>query len=109
MNKIKHLSAGCALLLLGGCASFQAGNDFDLDRFASHIKQNITTDAEIKNWLGTPQSKGVVVNKDGEELQRWLYFYSKGTLGDMGNAYIKTLEVQFDQNGIVRSYNWSGQ
>jgi len=109
MNKIKLISACCGLALLGGCASFQLGNDFNLKQFASQIQHGVTSQAEVKAWLGAPQSQGVVVDRDGEKLQRWLYFYSKGKLGDMGNAGMKTLEVQFDQSGIVRSYNWAGQ
>ncbi|HHJ81367.1 MAG TPA: outer membrane protein assembly factor BamE [Candidatus Tenderia electrophaga] len=109
MNKTKLISACCGLALLGGCASFQLGNDFNLTQFASQIRHGVTSQAEVKAWLGSPQSQGVVVDRDGEQLQRWLYYYSQGTLGNMNNARMKTLEVQFDQNGIVRSYNWSGQ
>jgi len=109
MNKTKLISACCGLALLGGCASFQLGNDFNLEQFASHIQHGVTSQSQVKAWLGSPQSQGVVVDRDGEKLQRWLYFYSKGKLGDMGNAGMKTLEVQFDQGGIVRSYNWAGQ
>ena len=109
MNKTKLISACCGLALLGGCASFQLGNDFNLEQFANQIQHGVTSQSEVKAWLGAPQSRGVVVDRDGEKLQRWLYFYSKGKLGDMGNAGMKTLEVQFDQGGIVRSYNWAGQ
>jgi len=109
MHKIRLLSAVCGLALLGGCASFQFGNDFNLTRFASNIERGATTQDEVKQWLGAPQSTGVVVNSNGEKLQRWVYFYGKGKLGDMNNAHMKTLEVQFDDNGVVKAYNWSGE
>lgn len=109
MNKTKLISACCGLALLGGCASFQLGHDFNLEQFANQIQHGVTSQSEVKSWLGTPQSQGVVVDRDGEKLQRWLYYYSQGKLNDISNTRMKTLEVQFDQNGIVRSYNWSGE
>ena len=97
------------LLLLSGCASFQVGSDFKLTQFASSVEQGVTTQAQVKEWLGNPQSTGVVVERDGQKLTRWMYYYSKGTLSNMNNARMKTLEVQFDQNGIVRAYDWVGE
>ena len=109
MNRLKLTALGCGLMLLSGCASFQLGHDFNLEQFAGQVQHGVTTQAEVKGWLGEPQSTGVVVDRDGEKLQRWLYYYSQGKFSDMGKAGMKTLEVQFDQGGIVRSYNWSGQ
>ncbi len=109
MNKAKLISACCGLALLNGCASFQLGSDFNLEQFANQIQHGTTHQAEVRAWLGSPQSQGVVVDRNGEKLQRWLYYYSQGKLSNMNNTRMKTLEVQFDQNGIVRSYNWSGE
>lgn len=109
MNSIKLTTLLFGLLMLSGCASFQLGHDFNLEQFSSQVQHGATTQAQVKGWLGEPQSRGVVVDRDGEQLQRWLYYYSQGKFSNMGNASMKTLEVQFDQDGIVRSYNWSGQ
>ncbi len=109
MNKTKLTGAACGLLLLGGCASFQLGSDFNLTHFASKIEHGVTTKAEIKQWLGEPQSTGMVVNREGEKLQRWLYYFSQGKLSSMQNTRMKTLEVQFDHNGIVQAYDWVGE
>ncbi len=109
MPSTKLLSTACGLMLLGGCASFQFGNDFKLTQFAAKVEHGVTTQNQVKQWLGAPQSTGVVVNRDGEQLQRWVYYYGKGKLGDMGNARMKTLEVQFDDRGVVRAYDWVGE
>lgn len=109
MNKTKIISAACGLLLLSGCASFQLGSDFNLTQFASSVEHGVTTKEEIKQWLGNPQSTGVVVDREGEKLTRWLYYFSKGNMSDMSNTRMKTLEVQFDQSGVVRAYDWIGE
>lgn len=109
MQKIRLLGALGGLVLLTGCASLQFGSDFDLARFTVNIERGVTTREQVKQWLGAPQSTGVVVNRDGERLQRWVYYYGRGEMGDMNNAQMKTLEVQFDGNGVVQAYNWSGE
>lgn len=109
MQKIRLLGILCGLALLTGCASFQFGSDFNLSQFATNIERGVTTRDQVKQWLGAPQSTGVVVSRDGESLQRWVYYYGKGKLGDMNEAQMKTLEVQFDKNGVVQAYNWSGE
>lgn len=109
MHKIRRFGALGGLLLLTGCASFQFGSDFDLNRFAAHIERGVTTRDQVRQWLGAPQSTGVVVTRDGESLQRWVYYYGKGELGGMNKARMKTLEVQFDNGGVVQAYNWSGE
>jgi len=40
-------------------------------------------------------------------LQEWVYFYATGKLTGMDDAQLKILQIRFDQNGIMRSYNWS--
>ncbi len=109
MQITRFIGAACGLVLLSGCASFQFGSNFNLTHFAANIEHGVTTQAEVQQWLGAPQNTGVVVNRDGEQLQRWLYYYGKGKLGDMGKARMKTLEVQFDRDGVVRAYDWVGE
>ena len=109
MDKKYFIAAASGLLLLSGCASFKLGNDFDLTHFAANVEHGATTKSDIQQWLGAPQSTGMVVNREGEKLQRWLYYYSQGKLSSMQNTRMKTLEIQFDQQGIVQAYDWIGE
>lgn len=109
MTNIRCLAIAGSLLMLSGCASFQVGNDFNLTRFAASIEHGVTTRAEVRQWLGEPQNTGVVVNRDGEQLERWLYFHGQGKLGNVSATRMKTLEIQFDGDGVVRAYDWIGQ
>lgn len=109
MQKIPFIAFVCGLVLLSGCASFQFGSPFNLTRFAANIEHGVSTQTEVQQWLGAPQSTGVVVNRQGERLQRWVYYYGKGRLGNMDQAQMKTLEVQFDANGVVQAYDWVGE
>ncbi len=105
----KHIGTGAIVLLLSGCVQFQIGHNFDLQQVKSSIQYGVTTQAQISNLLGSPDSVGVVVDTSGNQYTRWTYFYGRGKLTSVHSTTIKTLEIQFDNQGIVRAYNWTGE
>ncbi len=97
----------CFTLLLGACGTFQVGHDFDVGVFAAKIEPGVTTQAQVKSWLGEPVSVGISVEPGGERLDQWDYYYAQGQMQDMSTAKLKLLQIKFDKQGKVRSYNWS--
>lgn len=92
---------------LAACSAIQVGEDFDLAAFESKVKQNATSKAEVKNWLGSPASTGRVVDVDGSQREKWIYYYGTGSVGGKTAPTVKLLEIQFSAAGKVVSYNWS--
>ncbi len=95
------------LFLLSGCATIQFGADFNPAAFQDWVKRGETTRSDVIQFLGQPVSEGAVMLGDGTELTRILYYYGKGKIHKMQNAKFKMLEVRFDSNNKVYSYNWS--
>ena len=93
--------------LLGACTSIKVGRDFDVGMFATRLEQGVTTQVQVRSWLGEPTSVGVSVAADGERSDEWDYYYAEGQLSDMSTAKLKILQIKFDRKGLVRSYNWS--
>lgn len=93
--------------LLAGCSSIQVGHDFDTQVFESIAKVGETSKTQVLDKIGSPKSTGVSLNKEGERLLEWVYFYATGKLTGMDDAQLKILQIRFDQHGIMRSYNWS--
>lgn len=98
-----------ALALSGGCATVQIGHDFDPVKFDTWVKKGETTQADVQQFLGAPTSTGAVVEHDGARYQRWLYYYGKSKVHKLGEAKLKMLEVRFDMQQKVDSYNWSAE
>jgi hypothetical protein len=96
-----------SMLLLSACGSVKVGRDFDVGVFAAKIEQGVTSQEQIRTWLGEPTSVGVSVAADGERLDEWSYYFAEGELSDMSTAKVKILQIKFDKLGKVRSYNWS--
>lgn len=96
-----------SVFLLSACGTFQVGHDFDVGVFAAKIEQGVTTQAQVKSWLGEPAGQGVSLEVDGERLDQWSYYFAEGQMQDMSTAKMKLLQVKFDKQGKVRSYNWS--
>lgn len=94
------------ILVLNACA-VKFGSDFDPEAFSDWVKRGETTRAEVIEFVGAPISEGSVVLGDGTKLTRALYYYGKGKLHSMNSAKFKMLEVRFDENKKVYSYNWS--
>ena len=96
-----------SMLLLSACASVKMGRDFDVGVFATKIEQGVTSQEQVRSWLGEPTSVGVSLATDGERSDEWAYYYAEGELSDMSKAKVKILQIKFDKQGKVRSYNWS--
>lgn len=94
---------------LTACATIQMGQDFDLQAFKSQVVRGRTTQAQVEKWLGSPKSTGIAVDTNGQKFDQWTYFYGKGKLNRMKQARLKILQVKFDQEGIVRGYNYSSE
>jgi len=50
---------------------------------------------------------GVSLDTDGQRYDEWAYYSAEGDLPDMGAAKVKILQIKFDKQGKVRSYNWT--
>ncbi|MFP4560926.1 MAG: hypothetical protein ACLFQ3_06335 [Thiohalorhabdus sp.] len=98
-----------AALLLGGCAAVDIGRDFELATFEERVEVGETQRTEVRRWLGEPVSTGQSVQPDGTRLEEWVYYHGRGTLPGMSDARLKTLEIQFREEGVVESYKWSGE
>lgn len=95
------------LLSLSACSSLQVGRDFDINSFIQSVKPGVTSKMEIENRLGQPMSSGISVDKNGVASEEWMYFYGTGNLPKMDKTKIKILQIRYDQNGKIRTYNWS--
>jgi len=96
-----------SILLLSACGSVKVGRDFDVGVFAAKLEQGVTTQDTVRSWLGEPTSVGVSLATDGERFDEWDYYYAEGEMNDMSSAKVKILQIKFDKQGKVRSYNWS--
>lgn len=96
-----------AAMLLSACSTVMMGRDFELSAFAAKVERGVTTQAQVRAWLGEPTSMGFNMGSDGERLEEWAYFYGSGELSGGGPVRVKVLQVKFDKQDKVHSYNWS--
>lgn len=96
-----------AIFLLNACGTVKLGRDFDVGVFTAKIEQSVTTQGQVRSWLGEPTGVGVSLDTDGERYDEWVYYFAEGDLPDMGAAKVKILQIKFDKQGKVRSYNWT--
>lgn len=109
-SRLYHATFVIALMtMLGACSTVQVGRNFDLSVFESKVQRGVTTQAQVRGWLGAPAGVGVAVETGGERFDEWSYYYGEGQLPNMPDARLKILQIKFDQAGIVRGYNWSGE
>jgi hypothetical protein len=54
------------LLLVSACTTVRVGHDFDIAAFETRVQRGITTQADVRNWLGAPEGTGVAVDTGGE-------------------------------------------
>lgn len=95
------------VLLLSACSTVQVGQNFDLRTFETKVERGVTTQNLVRTWLGAPTGTGINVDTSGERFEEWTYYYGSGRLPDIAGAKMKTLQIKFDKQGIVRGYNWS--
>jgi outer membrane protein assembly factor BamE (lipoprotein component of BamABCDE complex) len=96
-----------SVLLVSACGTVKLGHDFDVGVFTAKIEQGTTTQDQVRSWMGEPTSVGVSLDTDGARYDEWAYYFAEGDLPDMGAAKVKILQIKFDMQGKVRSYNWS--
>ena len=96
-----------AVFLLSACGSVKVGRDFDVGVFSAKLEQGVTTRDQVRSWLGEPTSVGVSLDANGERFDEWDYYYAEGELTDMSTAKVKILQIKFNKQGKVSSYNWS--
>ena len=60
-----------SFVLLSACGSVKVGRDFDVGVFAAKLEQGITTQEQVRSWLGEPTSVGVSLASDGERFDEW--------------------------------------
>jgi hypothetical protein len=95
------------LLTLSACASVELGHDFDLRAIETKIIPGQSSRDDVRAWAGDPVSTGIAVNASGTRSEKWSYYYGHGKLPGLKDAHMKILEIEFDDQGRVRSYNWS--
>lgn len=104
---LRTISISIITLLFAACSTVQVGQNFDLHAFETKINRGVSTQDQVRAWLGAPTSTGVNVDTSGERFDEWTYYSASGRLPDMAGARVKTLQIKFDKQGIVRGYNWS--
>ncbi len=104
---LRTVSILLIVLSLAACSTVQVGQNFDLHAFETKIERGVSTQSQIRAWLGAPTGTGVNVDTGGARFDEWTYYYGSGRLPDMAGAKVKMLQIKFDKQGVVRGYNWS--
>jgi len=107
MRRLSRIAAILLVSLLAACSTVRVGQDFDLRAFETRIERGVSTQTQVRTWLGAPTGTGVSVDTGGERFDEWTYYSASGRLPDMAGAKVKMLQIKFDKQGIVRAYNWS--
>ena len=103
----RAVSISIIAFLLAACSTVQIGQNFDVRSVETRIERGVTTQEQIRTWLGAPTNTGASLDTGGERFDEWTYYYASGKLADMSGARVKMLQIKFDKQGIVRGYNWS--
>ena len=99
------------LLVFGECATskYISGRDFDMSK-VEKIKKGVTTQNEIINSFGQPQSKSLIYNS---EIWTYMYVTSQAkatnyiiTMDVKGQSYYKSLSITFDNDKIVQGVTY---
>jgi len=104
----RALFAFSVVLLAAGCATVELGQEFDLASFEKRVQRGVTTQEQVKAWLGAPSGTGESIESSGERYLQWTWYHGKGRFPRMADARFDILQVKFDERGVVRAYNWSG-
>jgi len=107
MNRITAWILAVAVASLSACGTVQVGQEFNLRTFQDRVERGITTQNQVRGWLGAPAGIGVEVDATGNRFEQWPYYRASGKMSDMSEAGLKILQVKFDKHGIVRAYSWS--
>ena len=93
-------SISIIVLFLTACSTVQVGRDFDVRTFESKIERGVSTQNQVRAWLGAPTGTGINVDTSGEHFDEWTYYFATGKLPDMSGATVRMLQVKFDRQGI---------
>lgn len=107
--RLRKLTIAALLVALSACTTVKVGRDFDIAAFDAKVQRGVTTQAEVRKWLGDPAASGVSVDTSGERYQEWNYYYGAVRIPGSADSRVKVLQIKFDQRGVVRGYNWSGE
>lgn len=107
MSKYSLLALLFSASLLSACGSLQVGQEFNLRTFQDRVERGVTTQNQVRGWLGAPAGIGVDVDTSGERFEQWTYYRATGSMSDMSQADVRILQVKFDKHGIVRAYSWT--
>jgi len=94
-------------LSIAACSTVQVGHDFEIGTFQAKIERGVTTQNQVRAWLGEPMGVGISQDPSGGRLDEWTYYFAEGKLTDLSRSKMKYLQVKFDAQGIVRAYDWS--
>lgn len=83
--------------------------EFDPAAFDAKVQRGVTTQADVRGWLGAPNGVGVSVDASGERYEEWNYYHGTVRIPGSEESRVTLLQIKFDKNGVVRAYNWSGQ
>jgi len=97
------------ILALAACAPIQVGRAFDPQPFMDRVQRGQTTSQQVLAWLGPPASRGEIIDADGRQFIRWLYYYGEGKPPKFADLSFRILEIHFDAEGRVAAYNWTGE
>jgi hypothetical protein len=95
-------------VVLAGCSSIEVGRQFDLSAFDTKVMRGVTTQSDVRAWLGAPSSVGISIETNGDRYEQWTYYHGAGHLTNMADSTLTLLRIKFDQGGVVRAYEWSG-
>lgn len=102
------IAALVASIAIAGCASVTVGRPFDYEAFASQVRVGSSDLKAVQAALGPPIGKGLVAEADGGLYDQWTYYYGRGDMNNAEKNRFKLLQIRFDKDGRVASYNWSG-
>jgi hypothetical protein len=95
-------------LLAAACTTVKVGDEFDLSTFTGKVQRGVTTQADVRAWLGAPSGTGVSIDTSGERYDEWIYYHGSVRIPGSKDSRVRVLQIKFDQRGVVRGYNWSG-
>ena len=97
------------LLAASACTTVRIGRDFDLAAFDAKVQRGVSSQSDVRGWLGEPNGVGTTVDTAGDRYQEWHYYYGTVRIPGSEDSRVKMLQIKFDQRGVVRGYNWSGE
>jgi hypothetical protein len=96
------------VLLISACTTVKVGEEFDISTFTAKVQRGVTTQSDVKGWLGAPAGTGVSVETSGDRYDEWIYYHGAVKVPGSKDSRVRVLQIKFDRNGVVRGYNWSG-